>query len=78
MTSKTHFAIGALFIVLYVLTTFGVVAGVPEWVHQVCTVVFVVAFFLGLKKRSKRTWSNENGPRKRSQGKRTPFGERSI
>lgn len=51
MTSKTHFAIGALFIVLYVLTTFGVVAGVPEWVHQVCTVVFVVAFFLGLKKK---------------------------
>ena len=51
MTSRTCFAIGTLFIILYVLTSFGVVAGVPEWVHQVCTVGFAVAIFLGLKKK---------------------------
>ena len=51
MSSKTYFTIGTLFIVLYVLTSFDVAAGLPEWGHQVCTVVFVFAFFLGLKKK---------------------------
>lgn len=51
MTSKTYFAIGTLFIILYVLTSFGEAVGIPGWVHQVCTVVFAVAIFLGLKKK---------------------------
>ena len=51
MTSKTYFLIGGIFLGLYVLTTFAVVAGVPEWAHQVCTIVFAGAFFLGVKKK---------------------------
>ena len=51
MTSKTYFLIGSIFLGLYVLTTFAVVVGVPEWAHQVCTIVFAGAVFLGVKKK---------------------------
>ena len=51
MTSRTYFLIGSIFLGLYVLTTFAVVVGVPEWAHQVCTIVFAGAVFLGVKKK---------------------------
>jgi hypothetical protein len=51
MTSKTYFSIAGVFIALYLLTSFGVVAGLPDWVHQVCTLAFAGAVFLGLKQK---------------------------
>ena len=51
MTSKTYFIIGSIFMGLYVLTSFAVMVGVPEWAHQVCTIVFAGAIFLGIKKK---------------------------
>jgi hypothetical protein len=51
MTSKTYFRIATIFIVLYIVTSFGVVAGLPDWVHQVCTLIFVGAIVLGLRQK---------------------------
>jgi len=51
MTSKAYFGIAGIFITLYILTSFGVVAGLPEWVHQVCTLIFAGAAILGLRKK---------------------------
>lgn len=51
MTSKTYFLIGSIFMGLYVLTSLAVMVGVPEWAHQVCTIVFAGAIFLGIKKK---------------------------
>jgi type III secretory pathway component EscV len=51
MNSKQYFIIAGIFITLYILTSLGVVAGLPEWVHQVCTVIFAGAVLLGVRKR---------------------------
>ena len=53
MSSKAYFTIAIVFIVLYVVTSFAVIKGFPEWVHQVCTVVFAVAAFLGYRQRKR-------------------------
>ena len=61
MTSKTYFLIGSIFLGMYVLTTFAVLVGVPEWAHQVCTIVFAGALFSReLKRRSKKACSSES------------------
>jgi hypothetical protein len=36
MTSKAYFIVSGIFMALYILTSFGVMAGLPEGVHQVC------------------------------------------
>jgi type III secretory pathway component EscV len=51
MNSKQYFIIAGIFITHYILTSLGVVAGLPEWVHQVCTVIFAGAVLLGVRKR---------------------------
>ena len=53
MTSKSYFAIAGFFIALYVVASLGVAAGLPDWVHQVCTIVFALAVYLGLKEQKK-------------------------
>lgn len=51
MTSKTYFTLTGVFIVCYLLTSFGVIAGLPEWLHQVCTFLFAGAVLLGVRKK---------------------------
>jgi type III secretory pathway component EscV len=51
MTSKAYFTVSGIFIALYILTSFGVLVGLPEGVHQFCTVVFAGAAFLGWRKK---------------------------
>jgi type III secretory pathway component EscV len=51
MTSKAYFSIAGIFIAFYILASLGVIAGLPEWVHQACTVVFAGAVFLGVRKK---------------------------
>jgi hypothetical protein len=51
MTSKAYFTVSGIFIALYILTTFGVLVGLPEGVHQVCTLLFAGAAFLGWRKK---------------------------
>jgi hypothetical protein len=53
MTSKTYFTIAGIFMALYILTTFGVAVGLPEWMHQICTIVFAGATFLGVMKKKR-------------------------
>jgi uncharacterized membrane protein YhdT len=51
MTSKTYFTIATIFIALYIGTSFGGIVGLPDWVHQVCTLLFVSATVLGLRQK---------------------------
>jgi len=51
MTSKTYFTLTGVFIACYLLTSFGVIAGLPEWLHQVCTFLFAGAVLLGVRKK---------------------------
>ncbi len=55
MTAKTYFTIAGVFIALYIITTLGVIVGMPDWVHQVCTVVFATSAFLGLRQKKKES-----------------------
>ena len=56
MTSKTYFTLAGVFIAAYLLASFGVIAGLPDWVHQVCTLLFAGAVLLGIQKKKE-----ENG-----------------
>ncbi len=58
ITSKTYFKISGIFITLYLISIFGVIIGLPDWVHQVCTVVFATAAFLGVRQRKKEQQKN--------------------
>jgi hypothetical protein len=51
MTSKAYFKVSGIFVALYILTSFGVMAGLPEGVHRVCTLIFAGAAFLGWRKK---------------------------
>jgi hypothetical protein len=51
MNSKQYFIIAGIFITLYIFTSFGVIAGLPNWVHQVCTLIFAGAVFLGIRRK---------------------------
>jgi hypothetical protein len=51
MNSKQYFIIASIFMFLYLLTSFGVIAGLSEWVHQVCTLIFAGAVFLGIRRK---------------------------
>jgi type III secretory pathway component EscV len=53
MTSKTFFKIGKISLVGYIVTTLGVLIGFPEWLHQICTIIFAVAFLLGWLQKKK-------------------------
>jgi type III secretory pathway component EscV len=53
MTSKTFFTIGKIFLFAYIVTTLGVLIGFPEWLHQICTVIFAGAFLLGWLQKKK-------------------------
>jgi hypothetical protein len=52
MTSKAYFKVSGIFVALYILTSFGVMAGLPEGVHRVCTLIFAGAAFLGWRKKT--------------------------
>jgi type III secretory pathway component EscV len=45
-----------VFIAAYLLASFGVIAGLPDWVHQVCTLLFAGAVLLDIRKKKE-----ENG-----------------
>jgi hypothetical protein len=51
MTSKTYFTLAGVFITGYLLASFGVIAGLSDWVHQVCTLLFAGAVLLGIRKK---------------------------
>lgn len=51
MTSKKYGIIAGIFVALYVVTSLGVIAGLPDWVHQICTVIFAGAAFLAYKQK---------------------------
>jgi type III secretory pathway component EscV len=53
MTSKAYFKIGTVFLIAYIITTLGVLIGFPEWLHQLCTVIFAGAFLLGWLQKKK-------------------------
>ena len=55
MTSKRYFTIAGIFIALYIVTSLGVIAGLPEWVHQICTVIFAASVFLGVRQKKKES-----------------------
>ena len=55
MSSKAYFTLAGVFIACYLLTSFGVIAGLPEWLHQVCTVLFAAAVLLGVRKKKEET-----------------------
>jgi hypothetical protein len=59
MTSKIYFLIAGIFIGLYVLTTLGVIIGLPDSIHQYCTIIFAGATFLGIRQKKKEN-SNDN------------------
>lgn len=59
MTSKTYFLIAGIFIAIYIVSSFGVIAGLPDWVHQVSTVIFAGAVFLGARKKKEETTNNK-------------------
>jgi type III secretory pathway component EscV len=61
MTSKAYLSIAGIFIALYILTSLGVIVGLPEWVHQACTVVFAGAAFLGVRKKKREQVSQVEG-----------------
>jgi hypothetical protein len=51
MTSKAYFKIAGIFMVLYIITTFGVIVGLSDWAHRICTVIFAGAAFLGVRQK---------------------------
>lgn len=51
MTSKEYFNITKIFMLLYIITTLGVIIGIPDWIHQCCTVIFVGALWLEFRKK---------------------------
>jgi type III secretory pathway component EscV len=51
MTSKKYFTIACVFMALYIVSSLGVIAGLPDWVHQICTVVFAGAIFLYIRQK---------------------------
>ncbi|MGY3087020.1 type III secretory pathway component EscV [Hymenobacter sp. UYAg731] len=53
MTSKGYFTLTGIFIALYILSSFGVIAGLPDWLHQLCTLIFAAAAFLGVRQKKK-------------------------
>jgi hypothetical protein len=60
MTSKTCFTIAIAFIVLYIISSFGVVGGLPDWVHRVCTIGFVSMIFIGFRQKKKENKEGES------------------
>ncbi len=58
MTSKFYFKVVIIFIILYIVTSIGVIWGIPDWVHQVCSIAFVFATFLGLRQKKKERKNN--------------------
>ncbi len=53
MTSKKYFTLAVICIISYIISSFGVVSGVPDWVPRVCTIGFVSMIFLGYKRKKK-------------------------
>ena len=53
LTSKIYFTLTGVFITGYLLASFGVIAGLSDWVHQVCTLLFAGAVLLGIQKKKK-------------------------
>jgi hypothetical protein len=51
MTSKAYFTLATVFVALYLGTALGTAAGLPEWVHDACTLGLAVAIALGLWQR---------------------------
>ena len=59
MNSKIYFSIAGVFIALYVLTSLGVIVGLPEGVHRVFTVLFVLFVFVGLNQKKHEKENSE-------------------
>jgi uncharacterized protein (DUF983 family) len=59
MTSKAYFTIAGIFVIAYIVFSFTDILGVPSWIHQVCTVIFAAATFLGLQQKKKEKQSEK-------------------
>ena len=53
MSSKGYFTIAGVFIVIYIIASFAVISGLPDWLHKVATVIFAGAILLGLRAKKK-------------------------
>jgi hypothetical protein len=53
MTSKKYSIIASVFMAFYIVTSLGTSAGLPDWIHQLCTIVFASSVFLGYREKRK-------------------------
>ena len=60
MSSTLYFSIAGIFMTLYVITSLGVIAGLPDWTHQICTILFAGAAFLGVRKKKQEQENQKN------------------
>ena len=59
MTSKRYFSLAGLFIILFILTSFGDIFNLPVWIHWLTTIGLAVSVFLGMKKKKEESKNGE-------------------